>query len=71
MAIARALVREPQVVLADEPTASLDHATGQAVIDLMKKLNRERRVTFVFSSHDPKVLAAADRVVTLEDGRLA
>jgi putative ABC transport system ATP-binding protein len=71
VALARALVREPSVVLADEPTAALDHATGLAVIDLMRRLNRERGVTFVFSTHDPKILAAASRVLPLEDGKLA
>ena len=69
-AIARALVREPDVVLADEPTASLDRASGSAVIDLMKRLNRERGVTFIFSSHDPNILKAADTVVQLVDGRI-
>lgn len=70
VAIARALVRDPQVILADEPTAALDQRTGAAVLDLMKKLNRERGTTFIFSSHDPRVLAAADRVMRLEDGRV-
>ena len=70
VAIARALVRNPRVVLADEPTASLDHANGLAVMDLMKRLNRERDVTFVFSSHDPRVLAAASRLIALEDGQV-
>ena len=71
VAIARALVREPTLVLADEPTAALDHATGAAVIELMQRLNADRKVTFVFSTHDPKVIQAARRVVRLEDGRLA
>ena len=70
IAIARALVRNADVVLADEPTAALDHVTGLAILDLMKKLNREKGTTFVFSTHDPKVLAAADRVVRLEDGKV-
>ncbi len=70
VAIARALVKEPSVVLADEPTAALDHKTGEAVLALMKKLNRERKTTFIFSTHDPKVLAAADRIITMEDGAL-
>ncbi|MGH7419737.1 MAG: ATP-binding cassette domain-containing protein, partial [Candidatus Rokuibacteriota bacterium] len=68
VAVARALARDPHVILADEPTAALDHVTGLALVDLMKRLNRERGTTFVFSTHDPKVLAAADRVVRLEDG---
>ena len=70
VAIARALVRQPQVVLADEPTASLDQSTGLAVIELMKRLNREQGMTCIFSTHDPKVIAAADRVVHLTDGRV-
>jgi len=70
VAIARAMVRDPDVVLADEPTAALDGATGLAVVSLMKRLNRERGVTFVFATHDPRILAAADRVVQIEDGRV-
>jgi len=68
VAIARALVRDADVILADEPTAALDQATGLAVMDLMRRLNHERGVTFVFSTHDPRILAAADRVVQLTDG---
>ncbi len=71
VAIARALVRDVGVVLADEPTAALDQATGSAVMDLLKRLNRERGVTFIFSTHDPRILAAADRVLHLADGRIA
>ena len=70
VAIARALVRDADVILADEPTAALDQATGLAVMDLMRRLNHERAVTFVFSTHDPRILAAADRVVQLTDGRV-
>ncbi len=70
VAIARALVRDADVVLADEPTASLDQATGLAVMELMKRLNRERGVSFVFSTHDPRILTAADRVIRLTDGRV-
>jgi putative ABC transport system ATP-binding protein len=70
VAIARALVQDADVILADEPTAALDQATGSAVMDLMKRLNHERGVTFVFSTHDPRILAAADRVVQLTDGRV-
>jgi len=54
--------------LADEPTANLDSKTGAALIDLMRELNRERGVTFLFSSHDPQVIERADRVVRLRDG---
>ena len=70
VAIARALVRNVDVVLADEPTAALDQATAHAIVDLMKRLNRERRMAFIFSTHDPGILAAAERVVRLADGRL-
>jgi putative ABC transport system ATP-binding protein len=70
VAIARALVRDPDVVLADEPTAALDQVTGLAIVNLMKKLGRENGTTFIFCTHDPKVLASADRVVRLEDGRV-
>jgi putative ABC transport system ATP-binding protein len=69
VAIARALVREPAVVLADEPTAALDQTTGLAVVNVMKTLNRQRGVTFIFTSHDPTILATADRVIQLVDGR--
>jgi len=71
VAIARALARGADVVLADEPTGALDQRTGLGVLDLMKGLNRRRGVTFVFSTHDPCILAAADRVVRLVDGRIA
>ena len=70
VAIARALVRDVGVVLADEPTAALDQTTGHSVMDLPKRLNRDRGITFIFSTHDPRVLAAADRVVHLTDGRI-
>jgi putative ABC transport system ATP-binding protein len=70
VAIARALVRDVDVVLADEPTAALDQATAHSIIDLMKRLNRERGITFIFSTNDPSIISAADRVVRLMDGRL-
>ncbi len=70
VAIARALVGEPALVLADEPTANLDSATGRDIVDLMRRLNRERGTTFVFSTHDPRIMTAADRVVEISDGRL-
>jgi putative ABC transport system ATP-binding protein len=70
VAVARAIVAEPAVVLADEPTANLDQVTGAALMDLMRELNRERGVTFIFSTHDPMVLERADRVVRLVDGRV-
>jgi putative ABC transport system ATP-binding protein len=71
VAIARALAPAPQLVLADEPTANLDSHTGAAIIALMREMQRARHASFVFCSHDPKVLAAADDAVTLRDGRIA
>ena len=71
VAIARALVGSPRVVLADEPTANLDTHTGEKILTLMKELNRETKATFIFSTHDPQIMAAADRVVRLHDGRIA
>ena len=71
VAIARALANEPEVILADEPTANLDTATANDVLDLMTAINKERQVAFVLSSHDPRVVARAQRVLTLHDGRIA
>ncbi|MFI5320499.1 MAG: ABC transporter ATP-binding protein [Myxococcota bacterium] len=68
VAIARAIVSEPRVVLADEPTANLDSVTAANLIELMERLNRERGVTFLFSTHDPRVIERARRVVRLRDG---
>ena len=70
VAVARALVTDPLIVLADEPTANLDHETGQAVIDLMLEINRSAGTTFIFSTHDPSVMSHARRVVRLVDGRI-
>lgn len=70
VAIARALATSPQLVLADEPTANLDSETGSAIIALMRKMQHEHKVSFVFSSHDPKVLAEADDAVFIRDGRI-
>ncbi len=70
VAIARALASSPKLVLADEPTANLDSHTGDAIIALMRSMQREQHVSFVFSSHDPKVLAAADDAVIIRDGRI-
>ena len=70
VAIARALVTDPALVLADEPTANLDSKTGHEIIELMRRLNRERGTTFVFSTHDPRIMTAADRVLEISDGRL-
>ena len=70
VAIARALVGEPALILADEPTANLDHANGVEVLKLMQELNKARGVTFVFSTHDQKIMNLASRVLELMDGRL-
>lgn len=70
VAIARALAPSPQLVLADEPTANLDSVTGASIIALMRQMQRDLHVSFVFSSHDPKVLAAADDAVIIRDGRI-
>jgi len=70
VAIARALVSDPVIVLADEPTANLDSATGEAIIELMQQINRRDGTTFIFSTHDPKIMARAQRVVRLADGRI-
>ncbi len=70
VAVARAIVSEPALVLADEPTANLDSATGAALMDLMRELNEEKGVTFVFSTHDPMVMERARRLVRLKDGRI-
>ncbi len=70
VAVARALATDAQLVLADEPTANLDHDTAYRVIELMKKMRDELGTTFVFSTHDPKIMGEAEVVFTLEDGRI-
>lgn len=70
VAIARALVTQPKIVLADEPTANLDHHTGSDILNLMRKLNEELKTTFVFSTHDQKVMDMANRLVMIEDGQI-
>ena len=71
VAIARAIVADPALVLADEPTANVDSATAQALLDLMAAINAERGMTFLFSTHDPAVMARARRLLVLKDGLLA
>jgi putative ABC transport system ATP-binding protein len=70
VAIARALATAPRLVLADEPTANLDSQTGDSIIALMRSMQREYKASFVFSSHDPRVLVEADDAVFLKDGRI-
>ena len=68
VAIARALVTKPEIVLADEPTANLDSATGEQIIEFMKRINRELETTFIFSTHDSKIVEIADHIIRLRDG---
>ncbi len=70
VAIARALAIRPAIVLADEPTANLDHKTGEEILGLMKQINRSFKTTFIFSTHDKRVIAKADRLVRIEDGEI-
>jgi putative ABC transport system ATP-binding protein len=70
VAIARALVTHPAIVLADEPTANLDHKTGEGILTLMRDINRHLKTTFIFSTHDKKVIDSADRLIGIEDGRI-
>lgn len=71
VAIARALAILPSIVLADEPTANLDHHTGEEILTLMKQINRAFNTTFIFSTHDKRVIARADRLVRVEDGEIS
>jgi putative ABC transport system ATP-binding protein len=70
VAIARALATHPGIVLADEPTANLDRKTGEGILKLMKKLNQDEGTTFIFSTHDARVMEMADRVIDLADGQI-
>lgn len=70
VAVARALAAKPQFILADEPTANLDSVSASNLLDMMATLNREENITFVFSTHDQRVIDRARRVVTIEDGRI-
>ena len=71
VAIARALVGEPKLVLADEPTANLDHDTAYRIINLMKRMRDNFGTTFLFSTHDPKIMQEAEQTFMLEDGHLS
>ncbi len=71
VAIARAMVSNPSLILADEPTANLDSTTGGELLDMMRELNENRGMTFIFSTHDTMVMERARRLVTLQDGRVA
>ena len=68
LAIARAIVKDPEILLADEPTANLDSNTGQEILELMKTLNERHKSTFIFSTHDPMVMDFSSRLVRLHDG---
>ncbi|HOP58722.1 MAG TPA: ABC transporter ATP-binding protein [Bacteroidales bacterium] len=70
VAVARALASRPKFVLADEPTANLDSKAAKTLLEIMEKLNREEKITFIFSTHDPRVVKMARRVITLEDGKV-
>jgi putative ABC transport system ATP-binding protein len=68
VAVARAIINNPSIVLADEPTANLDSETGGNLLDMMQRMNREHNLTFIFSSHDQKVIERARRLIILRDG---
>lgn len=71
VAVARALAAEPDLILADEPTANLDSRTAQSLLLMLERLNREHGTTFLYSTHDPEVMKRAHRIVTLTDGRIS
>ena len=70
VAVARALASKPKFVLADEPTANLDSKSTENLLDIMEKLNKEEKITFIFSTHDQRVVHKARRVITIEDGKI-
>jgi putative ABC transport system ATP-binding protein len=70
VAVARALASKPKFVLADEPTANLDSKSTETLLDIMEKLNKEENITFIFSTHDARVVAKARRVINLVDGKV-
>jgi putative ABC transport system ATP-binding protein len=71
VAVARAIVSNPSIVLADEPTANLDSTNGKGLLEMMKEMNQKKRVTFIFSTHDPMVMEYARRLIYLRDGLVA
>ena len=71
VAVARALASRPKFILADEPTANLDSKSAETLLEIMEKLNRDENITFIFSTHDPRVVKKARRVITLVDGKVA
>jgi len=71
VAVARALVKEPKLILADEPTANLDSKTGKEVLEIMLKMNEQLNTTFIFSTHDPKVMDYARRLIEIRDGLIS
>lgn len=70
VAVARALASKPKFILADEPTANLDSKSAENLLDMMEKLNQKENITFVFSTHDPRIMSKARRIITLEDGKI-
>jgi len=70
VSIARALIKKPKLILADEPTANLDTATGEAIVDLMKSLNKKEKITFIFSTHDRLIMKHARRLIEIRDGKI-
>jgi putative ABC transport system ATP-binding protein len=70
VAVARALASKPKFVLADEPTANLDSRSAANLLDIMERLNKEENITFIFSTHDPRIMAKARRIIRLEDGKI-
>ena len=70
VAVARALASKPKFILADEPTANLDSKSAENLLEIMEKMNKEEHITFIFSTHDTRVVAKARRVITLEDGKI-
>ncbi|MDR1897662.1 MAG: ATP-binding cassette domain-containing protein [Prevotellaceae bacterium] len=70
VAVACALASKPKFILADESTANLDSKSAENLLDMMMKLNEQEKITFIFSTHDPRIMAKAKRIITLEDGKI-